>query len=248
MRFKAADIGLMVRPKTITHLFLWKHDENLEEWWKQSIFQYRWKGHEKKQQLTLQYKASLPDLFKDLQLGNAHKNPGESYVATIKSFVILHRGSLYHLETKERADSFEREFKRRFGPNAYLPVVAVGLKFYKNISVSADGGLSPGEAWGPTDDSKVTWFYQPKEIVTLTNIIAFETLTVGKLVLMKKVDGIVTSVKELSKPQFYSANSCVSTSVTLLTTNVNYIRLIPDKRFTILNPEDKASIHQTNTT
>ena len=234
MRFKAADIGLLVRPKTITHLYLWKRDEDIDEWWKSAMTQYRWRGFEKKQQLTMFYKTSLPLLFKNLQLGNTNTNPTASYVATITSFMILHHGSLYHLATKEKVEAFEREMKKRFGPNAYLPVVAVGLKFYKGFT-SAEGIKTPTDSWEHTEREDVTWFYQPKEIIPLDNVIAFESLIPGKLVLMKKIDGIVLYAKELLKPQFYSANSCVSVAITMLSTNVTYVRLTPDKRFKILN-------------
>lgn len=233
MRFKAADIGLLVRPKTITHLFLWTKESNIDEWWKQVLFQYRWRSYEKKQQLLGYYKTDLPNLFQNLHLGDVNKSTEHAYVCEIISFIILHKGSLYHVDSKEKAESFEKEIKKRFGQNAYLPVVAVGLKFYKGFKIE-ENGFSLGEPWEHTNKDNAIWFYQPKEIVPISNVLSFESLYPGQLVAMKRIDGIVLYVKELSKPQFYSANSCVSKTVTLLSTNINYIRLIPEKRFRII--------------
>lgn len=233
MRFKASDIGLLVRPKTITHLFLWTKDKNVDEWWKQTCFQYRWRNFEKKQQLTSFYKIPLNNLFQDLHLGNPCKNLEKSYISEITSFIILHKGSLYYIDTKEKAEYFEKEMKKRFGQNAYLSVVAVGLKFYKSIEKKEEEFL-PKDPWDHTNRQDVVWFYHPKEIIPLSNIMLFESLKLSDLVKMKRIDGIVISIKELAKPKFYSANSCVSKSIMLLSTNVNYVRLIPEKRFSIL--------------
>ena len=182
MRFKANDIGRLVRPKTITHLFLWQNTEkDIGQWWKETSSIFRWHNFEKKQQLIDFYKCSLDYLFRDIQLGNPSLNPENSYIAEITSFIILYRGSLYHIPSKEKALSFEKELIKRLGKNAFLPVVAVGLKFFKSFSIKDEEKVL-GEPWEYTNREDVTWFYKPKEIIPLENIISFETLTTGDLI------------------------------------------------------------------
>ncbi len=232
MRFKASDLGLLVRPRTITRLLVWKKEDNLDEWWKQSIFFFRWRVFERKNQLAFYYRKSLEDLFQDLSLGKPSIDPGSSYVCKVVSFVILHKGSLCYLDTQEKADLFENEAKKRFGQNAFMSIVAVGLKFYKNIKIENNVHVA-GDPWEPTERDDLVWFYSPKDIIPLENVIEYESISPGDYISLRKVEGIAIFNKDLTKPKFYAANSCVSNTVSILSNKTSFVRITPDKKFKV---------------
>jgi hypothetical protein len=167
-------------------------------------------------------------------LGNTKLSPSTSYVCQITSFLVLKKGLVHLLDTKEKVDAFQQETIKRFGRDAYLPVVGVGLKFYNGFIPDT---LSPINPWPPTDSNETIWFYQPKEIIPLENVVTFESIAYGDFIGMRKQNGIVTEVKEFpNKPSFYSSNSCVSRMIILLSSKSKFYKLQPDKRFRIAIP------------
>jgi RNase H-fold protein (predicted Holliday junction resolvase) len=108
------------------------------------------------------------------------------------------------------------------------------LKFYKNVSFNKNKELKPEMPCDFSHNNEI-WFYLPKDIIPLTNIINFENIKISKLVTTKNSKGIVVSIKKNNNKNFYSKNSSVSKIITLLTTSLNYVNLMPDKKFKIID-------------
>ena len=230
MRFKVSDIGCLVRPKTITHLLLWeKKQANIDEWWKTKSNIYRWNRKTKKTQLTTYYKLDLETLFQNLSLGNPVEDPARSYVAKITSFLVLYNGSIYYINSKEKARIFEKKIEKCYGKNPFLPIVAVGLKFYRSV-YKTKNCYEPLYPWEHTHNDDVVWFYRPNDLIPLDNIIVFEKYKLGDMIKFKKTSGIIIKEQPLVIEKFYNKNSAVTRNLYVLTPKLQHVKLLPSRK------------------
>jgi hypothetical protein len=83
------------------------------------------------------------------------------------------------------------------------------------------------------------WFFNPWELVPLVEIIKYESVSKGDLILFQKTKGLVVRKKLLNKPRFYTTSSWSCYSVTLLNyTADGYTRFLPDRMFSIRRSGD----------
>lgn len=229
MRFKLEDFGRLVRPKKLTHLYLWnKSQSNIEVWWRNKFSTFQWNSKAKKTQLTDHYKCDLPNLFKDLKFGSITNNP-ESYIGKISGFVVLYKGLPYYIDSFEKCRNFKNKIKKTYGEDCYLPVVAVAVEFYGSV-LSVDGEYKESSPWPHTMDKDVVWLYKPSEILTLENIVQYESYELGDMFKMKKKQGMIIKKIKNSTKKFYQKNSAVESTLFILLDGLAYVKIDPDRK------------------
>lgn len=224
MRFRACDIERLVRPKTLTHLLLWDKKTNIDVWWKSVSGNSRWTQKSRVKFLTDFYKCNLPTLFFDLSLTDINKEPEKSYIGQITSFVVLHKGLAYLIESEENANIFHKNIEKFYGKDSYLPIIAVGIKFYKSVNKTKDR-YEPQDAWKHTDLNSPVWFYRPSDIVTIENIVKYEKQNLGDYVKLKKVHGLILKETHTDKSKFYQKNSATTKTLFVLSPQLVYVRI-----------------------
>ena len=229
MKFKSCDIGKLVRPKKLICLHLWnKKEQNIDVWWKTQVGNLTWDRKSRKNQLTDYYKRDLDIIFEELKLTSDFET---SYIGEIVSFIVLYKGLAYLIESKHGINSFQKKIERYYGKDNYLPVVAVGLKFYKKLKLNANNELVPKDPWSKTSgNNSPTWFYKPNDLIPLENIIEHESIQVGDYLKLKKISGIVVKEKIHDVEQFYKNNSAVPRSLFLLTPTLSCVKIQPNRK------------------
>ncbi len=239
---RITDIGSLVRPRVLTHVYLYplfphidlqaKPNTNVDHWWKTVRNYYKYLNSLQKEQLTKTY-GNTDSLFEELKLGDTAKDISTAYVGKVVSLIVQFHGTFFHISSLTQGKVFEDKIKKSFGPNTKLRVFAVGLKFFKGMSL-VDNALTPINPWEPVVDDTKIWFYSPKHIVSIHDIMRFEQVDQGDLVLFTKSSGMAVNVVTLSKPKFYNTNSWTPRSIRLLSGNkLAFIRFLPDRLFSI---------------
>jgi len=238
MRLTTNDIGKLVRPRVLTHVYLWTAPANthagVDSWWKTIKDQYQYLSSHQAYQLTKTYNKPLQEIFEGLSLGDTSVDLSKCYVAQVSSFIVMFKGTYYIVDSVKRGKQFEDMAKKAYGPNAKVSIFAVGLKFFEGMTRQSNGTLKPINPSALTTIPDKTWFYLPKHIVPVENIIRFEAVVLGDLVMFKESGGMVVSVNILNKARFFKTNSWSNRSVKLFSSfHLGYIRFLPNKNFSI---------------
>lgn len=249
MKFSSNAFGKLVRPRVLTHVFLYPEyptsdskqelDSSVDIWWKSVRRYYLFLTSLQQDQLTTAYGLQLTDLFSDINLGDTSIDLSECYVGEIISLIVVFRGSYFLIESKQKAVEFEIKFKKMFGRYARIPVCAVGLKFYKGMDINKETKeIVPINPWEFTESNNKIWFYYPNHIIPIENIIRFEKIKTGNIVLFKRSSGMVLSINNYNKKTFYKICSWTNRSIKLLTQK-NITRFTPDRNFEVQSKENK---------
>ena len=238
MKFRPEHIGLLVRPRVLSHVFLYQKNVgiDIERWWKGVDPYYRYRSYLQPDQLVGGYDSSLPSLFAGLSIGDTSKDLSTAYVGVITSFIVYLHGQYYHMDSTEKATELEARVKRMYGKYASLSVAALGIRFYMGMAKDPKTGkIVPVNPWEHTDvDSQNIWFYRPIHVIPVENVIRYEAIDQGDLVCFKRTGGIVVTTRVMNKKKFFKTSSWSTKTVTLLNSaGDHFIRFLPNKQFQV---------------
>jgi hypothetical protein len=235
MRFSLFDLNKLVRPKILSHPFLYDNTEpqNFDRWWKE----IRIKGKAKnctglRSALKDTYQRELPVLFEGLLLGDLadEEKWSISYAGKITGFVILYRG-IYHLaNTSEKIKQFIKCGKQ-------AKIKGFSIKFFSGIEKDQENGeIIPVGPWKFTDEKykgkEFIWFYDKSQVIALEHLVSFEGITPGNLLTFKRSKSLAISNELMNRPKFYKIGSWTSHIVKFYNSKTRSLdRLIPNKSF-----------------
>lgn len=239
MRFGPESLGMLVRPRILASgkvLAL-----NTKEQPPYSLVSLRPNAHSQNPYLEPErlFGKSLSSLFFGLLLGDTTKPYSKPYTAKVVSYMVK-VGSNHVLVDSNNIHETLTRVRNRYGKRTNFKILMVGVKFYQSFRDNS-GFLEPMDPLSikTKDGSETIWFYKPWELVPMTEIIKYESVTCGDLVLFQKTNGLVIRKKSLNKPKFYLTSSWSCYSITLLNhAGDGYTRFLPDRRFTIRRKED----------
>lgn len=240
MRFTSNTLGVLVRPRVLTHCFLESRFQQAQ------TTKTSWKALSRAvqaEELTARFDKFLVELFEDLSLGDTTTtttSSQECYVGVVSSYITYStypRGSMFSLlHSEEQVKDMEQWSREKYGHSS-IHVFAVGLKFYRNFNKETN---TPSVPWEYSEQE--TWFYSPWDLVPMSNIVAYEKCEPGDLILTPKTVNIVLANKRLNKPGFYKTGSWTSHRVTMLRgSNGLSMFLVPDRKFEVVTPNDCAN-------
>jgi hypothetical protein len=231
MRFKPEMLGVLVRPRILAEariLSLNNAPFDLE-----SILS--------KKPLLNQFSIfDLPfkELCQTLHLGNTSESLATSYVGEVTHYIVKIAGTPV-LVDKTNVQDVMRRIKKLLGARTNMKVLSVGVKFYQGMD-NINNELKPHVAWNTKtkDGHETIWFFKPWKLVAIQEIIKYESVEKGDLILFQKCNGLVVKKKLLNKPKFYRTSSWSCYSITLLNhTADGFTRFLPDRQFTIKKRE-----------
>lgn len=235
MRFKPEKLGLLVRPRILASACIVPTNSistNIP-------LIAPWNRPKNSEQLSL-FKQKPLELFSELKLGDTSINLANAYTGQIVYFLIKTGNSLM-LVDKTNIDQIINKVKAAYGCQTNLKIVLVGVSFYQGMKF-VDDLLQPIKPWCPKteNDEEVIWFYRPWELVPTIEIIKYESVKKGDLILFQKCHGLVVKKKLLNKPKYYCTSSWSCYSITLLNhTADGFTRFLPDRRFTVHPAQEK---------
>jgi hypothetical protein len=236
MRFRPETLGTLVRPRILATAAIVPVGSTFQ-------FEFSWTKTRKSDRYDHfgAFSQKPHDLFSSLQLGDTSKDTTVAYVGEVTHYVVRIAGALT-LVDKNNVQETLRMARKRLGVRTNLRVVSVGLKLYKGFQVDPETKqLKPINPWNPktVEGHETMWFFNPWELVPLVEIIKYESVSKGDLILFQKTKGLVVRKKLLNKPRFYTTSSWSCYSVTLLNyTADGYTRFLPDRMFSIRRSGD----------
>lgn len=210
-RIGLGDFGKLVRPKTLTDVFLLNPSAtpDIEDWWIENRKLSHSSTTFNKDMLAGTYGMNLDVLFSDLSIN--------SYHCKITSFLVLVSSEYKLLTTPEQA-----EFYKIRKPKA--KVKAVGVTIFKNSN----------EIWKP-NDSGLVWLFRPRSLVRMEDVKLFEVIEVGDIIQFQKTAGMIVKVLEVRRKRFYLSTSWTNRSITFLTGSTGkLLQLNLDRPFKII--------------
>jgi hypothetical protein len=237
MRFKPDTFGLLVRPRILVAASILPVKSG-----KPGEISFSWTKPRKSERFDhfAVFPKKLTDLFSDLHLGDTSKDLSTCYTAEVTHYIVRFGGTL-SLVDKNNVQETLKMVRKRLGARTNLRVVSVGVKFYKGMEQTPDGSLKAQNPWIPktADGLETIWFYNPWELVPMTEIVKYESVKRGDLILFPKSSGMVVRKKNLNKPRYYSTSSWSCYSITLLNyTADGFTRFLPDRQFTVRRSSD----------
>jgi hypothetical protein len=235
MRFKPETLGLLVRPRILASACIIPTNSITTNIPLKSL----WDNPKRFEHLSL-FKQSPSELFSELKLGDTSVNLLNAYTGQIVCF-LTKIGNKLILVDKVNINQIVKEVKKKYGSRTNLRVISIGIVFYQGMKV-VDGFLHSIKPWCPKTENneEVVWFYKPWELVPTEEIVKYESVKKGDLILFPKCHGLVVKKKLLNKPKFYYTSSWSCYSITLLNhTADGFTRFLPDRKFTIRPAQEK---------
>jgi hypothetical protein len=231
MRFSKETLGILVRPRILTSGLVLAENATLPL--SSALTSLRTSYHSKNNYVpsTTLFGKTLSELFSPLNLGNTTTNKATAYVAKVVSYVVKVRGSLLVVDntTIDRAISAT---KKQYGSRTNLKVVYVGVQFFQGFD-EHNTPLSP-VVMKTVDNKQVSWFFNPKDLVSITEIVKYESAREKDLILFPKSYGLVVKKKFLNKPKFYMTSSWSCYAIILLNPlGDGFVRFLPDRQFEV---------------
>jgi len=237
MRFKPETFGTLVRPRILATGAIVPTDAKADL---SNAFKDRLARPD-----PLQIFSKRPEeLFRGLELGDtSQEDLSMCYTGEVTHYVVRVAGSLA-LVDKNNVQEALKKLRKRLGARANLRVVSVGLRFYQGMEKSP-GGLRGINPWSPKtpEGCEAIWFFNPWELVPISEIMKYESVKTGDLILFQKTKGMVVKKKWLNKPRYYATSSWSCYSITLLNhTADGYTRFLPDRYFTVRRASDPEEL------
>ena len=238
MRFRPETLGLLVRPRILASASVLLKGANNPG--ASSLFTLKPTCHSIKPCIDplLVFGKPLNVLFSDIQLGNTAVDISTTYTAQVVSYLIK-TGSVCMFVDRSNIQETLAKVKKRFGARTNLKIVSVGVRFFCGMEQLTTGELRPINPWMPVtkDGQETIWFYKPWELVPMTEILKYESVNNGDLVLFQKCHGLVVKKKLLNKPKFFLTSSWSCYSITLLNhTGDGFTRFLPSRFFAVHRP------------
>lgn len=243
MRFKPETLGLLVRPRIIARVKLLKNKDLLPS----SLIAIKpvacgLNPYVDPEKL---FGKPLNSLFSAINLGDASNNSTKSYTAKVVAYLVkVGTTSVFVDETNVHETL--NEVRKRYGIRTNLKILSVGVEFFQGFQ-EINNKLEPIKPLPlkTQDGSETIWFYKPWELVPLTEIIKYESVECGDLVMFQKSHGLVVKKKRLNKPKFYMTSSWSCYSITLLNhTGDGFIRFLPDRKFSVRFPKVQEDLQE----
>lgn len=233
MRFKQDSLGMLVRPRILAGASIFPMKSGMP-----TEFSVKWSKPRKTDRLDhfSVFNKSVSDLFQGLNLGDTSKDISNCYVGQVTHYIVKIAGQIT-LVDKGNVQETLKLVRKRLGARTNLRVVSVGIQFYHGMERDlADGSLKPINPWNPKTSTgeETVWFFNPWELVPIEDVIKYEAVKRGDLILFQKARGLVVRKKFLNKPRFYSTSSWSCYSITLLNfTADGFTRFLPSRSFDV---------------
>ena len=242
MRFKPEHLGMLVRPRILTTANILVSSSMLPS---PTFLKIRLAHHNKNTYIdpAWLFGEPLDKLFGLMKLGDTSADKSSAYVAQIVSYLVK-VGSSSIVVDKTNIQETLKKAKNRLGPRTNLKVISVGVKFYHGFKEDQEGVLAPTNELviKTKDGQEVTWFYKPWDLVPITEIIKYESVSKGNLILFKQTNGLVVKKKRLNKPKYYSTSSWSCYAITLLNhTADGFTRFLPNRQFKVARSSDAVT-------
>lgn len=241
MRFRPETLGVLARPRVLTKAIVYTlAGEATEHEQAQNFWQIA-KRSTRLERFSVYFKP-FKEIFKDLKLGNTESvDLSSCYVGVITHYMVHFHGTFYVVDASNIQEMLVR-VRKVYGNRANLKVSYVGLKFYKGMERdSVTGKMTPKDPWEHT--GRYIWFYSRKDIVSMDDILRYESAHNGDLVLFPKAKGIVVKHRILNKPKFYKTSSWTCKAITLLNGSIDgFTRFLPDRSFKIRKPSEPLPV------
>jgi len=207
------DLGKLVKPKILVEAYLLCNKEvDAGDWWKKVLALNASSLSYKCDTIESTYGTSLKQLFSNIDIN--------TYVGVVSSFVVFHQGKYTFVGSKQEAEKILHTNKR------YV-VRAVGIKFYHTKDLTVP--------WEPTEVPTIKWFYQPNHLIDLEAVEVYENIYVGDMLVFKKTQALVTSIKVLNRKKFWATCSWTKKKIIILNGSTgNQMRLNTNRPYTIL--------------
>lgn len=235
MRFKPENLGLLVRPRILASACIVPIDlisTNVP-------LKVPWNRPKKSEHLSL-FKQKPPELFSGVSLGDTSVNLSNAYTGQVVYYLIKISNTIMLVDRTNVHETLKK-VRAMCGIRSNLKIISVGVKFFQGMTLN-EGMLQPINPWCPKteNDQEVIWFYRPWELVPTTEILKYESVKKGDLILFQKCHGLVVKKKLLNKPKYYCTSSWSCYSITLLNhTADGFTRFLPDRRFTVHPAQEK---------
>lgn len=212
------DIGKLVKPKILVEAYLLCNKEvDIGDWWKKVLALNASSISYKRDTIESIYGRSLDKLFSNLDV--------EKYAAVITSFVVFHQSRYQSVSTKQ-------EIERILKTKKHYSIRAIGVKLYHSYDSKTK---AVDEAWEPTAIPTIQWFYQPKHLINIEEVEAYESVGIGDMLAFKKTQALVTKVKVLKRKKFWATCSWTRKKITVLNgSNGNQVRLNVNRLFEVI--------------
>lgn len=186
------------------------------------------------------FNTSISTLFQNLSLGDTSQDLSTSYVGEVTHYIVKVAGQMTLVDKGNVQETLKR-IRKKLGARTNLQIVSVGIQFYHGMKKDTEGKIKPIKAWNPKTSSgeDTVWFFNPWELVPISEIIKYESVKRGDLILFQKARGLVVKKKFLNKPKFYSTSSWSCYSITLLNfTADGFTRFLPVRSFEVHTSDD----------
>lgn len=243
MRFKPETLGMLVRPRILASPYLIQTNTSSLVTIRSGLVH----GEHYYMDPVLLFGRSMEENLCSLKLGNTANNLTNSYVAQVRSYLVK-IGSTQTVVDAHSIDETLKKVRTRYGIRTNLKIISVGVRFFQGSTKEPDGSFRPINpcSIATREGHETTWFYKPWELVPITEIVKYESVNKGDLILFQKCHGLVVKKKFLNKPRFYSTSSWSCYSITLLNhTGDGLTRFLPDRRFTVHFPEVQEETQET---
>lgn len=231
MRFSKETLGILVRPRILTAGLVLPENTTLPLPMALTCLRPSYQSvHMYVSPKTL-FGKSFSELFCSLELGNTNLDKTRAYVAKVVSYIVKIGSSMLVVDSTT-IDRAILATKKQYGARANLKVLFVGVQFYQGID-KTNNPINP-QVFTTESEQHVSWFFKPKDLVSITEIIKYESVKEKDLVLFPKSHGLVVKKKLLNKPKFYMTSSWSCYSITLLNhSGDGFIRFLPDRQFEV---------------
>lgn len=240
MRFGPETLGLLVRPRILTSAKVLPLNSKQPPPYSLLAIKPRFHDSSVYIEPEILFGKSLNDIFSSFSLGDTTNKQSKSYTAKVTAYLVKIGSTSVIVDSSNIQETLIR-VRKRYGVRTNFKILSVGVVFFDSFQ-EREGKLEPLDPRPiKTKDGEDTiWFYKPWELVPLTEIIKYESVACGDLVMFQKTNGLVIKKKTLNKPKFYMTSSWSCYSITLLNhAGDGFTRFLPDRKFVIRRKEDR---------
>lgn len=183
-------------------------------------------------------------LFTSSQLlrGDTTENIETCYVGQVVSFITKDVEGKACLANKNNIHLVHEKIKKAFGNKTNLRISLVGLKLFRGVELTSSGTYVATNQWEPTMPGKHrtwTWFYRPWDLVRFEEIVRYESIQPGNVILFENSSGFVAKKTKKNNKTFWSHNSWTPYSFRLLNQQADgFFRFHPTQKFSIRRASD----------
>jgi len=217
-KLQLKDIGKLYKVKMLAEAFILCNNViDAGDWWRKVVALNANSRSYKHDTIESTYGLSLDKLFSQLDI--------DQYVVEVCSFVIITNGGYRFIRNNQEAENVIKTGKR-------WSIRAVGVKIYHSYDPETK---TLGKIWEPTSLPTIEWFYLPRHFVDLDIAQLYNSINVGDMVVFKKTQAFVASVKTLKRKKFWATCSWTKKKITVLNGSTGrQMRLTTSRDYTVL--------------